>query len=74
MTADPHLRGLNLDLRPLPGGLGAEIAGFDFGAALSGERFDAVRRATTHDTATERRVIRRCTVLGDAPLRLRSRP
>lgn len=45
MTADPHLRELNLDLRPLPGGLGAEIAGFDFGAPLSGERFDAVHRA-----------------------------
>ena len=41
----PPAQGERLDLRPLPGGLGAEIAGFDFGAPLSGERFDAVHRA-----------------------------
>ena len=31
-----------------------------------------MHRATGYDTARERRVIRRCTVLGDAPFRLRS--
>ena len=64
----PPAQAERLDLRPLPGGLGAAIDGFDFGAPLSGERFDAA-----YDTATERRVIRRCTVLGDAPFRRRSR-
>ena len=40
-----HPRRPVLDLEPLPGGLGAEITGFDFGAPISDERFAAVHAA-----------------------------
>ena len=36
--------------------------------------WDMMHRATAYDTANEQRVIRRCTVSGDAPLRRRARP
>ncbi len=45
VAAPSPVRGPDLDLRPLPEGLGAEIAGFDFGASMSGERFDTLHRA-----------------------------
>ena len=45
MNTPASERGSDLELRPLPGGLGAEITGFDFGAPIPDERFAAVRAA-----------------------------
>ena len=45
MNTPATARGTDLDLRLLPGGLGAEIAGFDFGAPMSDERFAAIHTA-----------------------------
>ena len=45
LNTTSHERGTDLELRPLPGGLGAELTGFDFGAPISDERFAAVHAA-----------------------------
>ena len=45
MNALASAREPDFDLRPLPGGLGAEITGFDFGAPIPSGRFDAVHGA-----------------------------
>ncbi len=45
MNATPIPRRPDFDLKPLAGGLGAEISGFDFGAPIANERFAAVRAA-----------------------------
>ena len=45
MNAVVRDRNRDLDIRPMAGGLGAEITGFDFGAPISDERFDAVSAA-----------------------------
>ena len=45
MNEAKHALGPGVDLRPLPGGLGAEITGFDFEAPTSDECFAAVRAA-----------------------------
>ena len=45
MSTPATARQTDFDLRPLPGGLGAEITGFDFDAPIPEERFAAVRAA-----------------------------
>ena len=45
LNTTSHERGTDLELRPLSGGLGAEITGFDFEAPISDERFAAVHAA-----------------------------
>ena len=45
MNAAARARGDGLDLRPLPGGLGTEVAGFDFGAPMTDERFATLHAA-----------------------------